>query len=65
MGAEGKVVAVDPDEERLKLAKENYARDNIDYVNGDDETFPDGPYDLVFANQFVQCMGEGVVWLRV
>ena len=54
VGAKGKVIAVDPDGERLKLAEENYARDNIDYVNGDDETFPNGPYDLVFANQLVQ-----------
>ena len=53
VGPEGKVIAVDPDGERLKLAKENYANDNIEYVSGDDATYPEGPYDLVFANQVV------------
>ena len=28
-----------------------YARDNIEYVSGDATTFPEGLYDLVFANQ--------------
>ena len=37
VGPEGKVVAVDPDEERLKIAREKYVRDNIDYVSGNDK----------------------------
>ena len=58
VGPEGKVIAVDPDGERLKIARENYARDNIEYVNGNDATFPEGPYDLVFANQVMQWVAE-------
>ena len=58
VGPEGKVVAVDPDEERLKLAREKYARDNIDYVSGNDASFPEGPYDLVFANQVIHWVSE-------
>ena len=54
VGAEGKVIAVDPDGERLKTAQEKYARDNIEYVSGNDATFPEGPYDLVFASQVIQ-----------
>ena len=58
VGPEGKVTAVDPDGERLKLAQEKYARGNIEYVNGNDATFPEGPYDLVFANQVVQWVNN-------
>ena len=41
VGPEGKVVAVDPDGARLKIAQENYARGNIEYLNGNDATFPE------------------------
>ena len=58
VGLKGKVIAVDPDSERLKIAQETYARDNIDYVSGDDATFPEGPYDLVFANQVMQWVAN-------
>ena len=58
VGPEGKVIAVDPDEERLKIAREKYARDNIEYMNGNDATFPEGPYDLVFANQVIHWVTE-------
>ena len=58
VGPEGSVIAVDPDGERLKIAKEKYARDNIEYVSGDAATFPEGPYDLVFANQVVHWVAD-------
>ena len=58
VGPEGKVVAVDPDGERLKIAQEKYARDNIDYVNGSDATFPEGPYDLVSANFIIHWVAD-------
>ena len=58
VGPDGKVIAVDPDEERLKIAREKYARDNIEYVSGNDATFPEGPYDLVFANQVVHWVTD-------
>ena len=39
IGPEGKVVAVDPDGERLKIARENYSSSNIEYIQADDKTF--------------------------
>ncbi len=50
VGPEGKVVAVDPDGERLKIARENHSAGNIQYIQADDQTFPTGQYDLVFCN---------------
>ena len=58
VGPEGKVIAVDPDGERLKLAQDNYARDNIEYVSGNDAMYPEGPYDLIFANQVVHWVKD-------
>ena len=52
------VVAVDLDQERLKIAREKYARDNIDYVSGNDASFPEGPYDLVFANFVIHWVSD-------
>ena len=50
VGPEGKVVAVDPDGERLKIARENHSASNIEYIQADDNTFPQGQYDLIFCN---------------
>ena len=58
VGPGGRVIAVDPDVERLKIAQEKYARYNIEYLNGDDATFPEGLYDLVFANQVIHWVTD-------
>ena len=50
VGPEGKVVAVDPDGERLKIAREKYSASNIEYIQADDKTFPPGQYDVIFSN---------------
>ena len=50
VGLEGKVVAVDPDAGRIRIAKEKYARANIEYLVASDQTFPEDGYDLVFSN---------------
>ena len=50
VGAEGKVVAVDPDGERLKIAREKHSARNIEYIQADDKTFPSGQYDVIFSN---------------
>ena len=52
------MVAVDPDEERLKIAQEKYARDNIKFLSGNDATFTEGPYDLVFANHAIHWVAD-------
>ena len=49
VGAEGKVVGVDRDEERLKIAREKYSYSNIEFLKADDKTFPTGQYDIVFC----------------
>ena len=64
VGPGGRVIAVDPDGERLKIAQEKYPRDNIEYVNGNDATFPEGPYDLVFSNQVVHWVADKDALLR-
>jgi ubiquinone/menaquinone biosynthesis C-methylase UbiE len=50
VGPEGKVVAVDPDGERLKIAREKHSANNTEYIQADDMTFPPGQYDLIFCN---------------
>ena len=50
VGPEGKVVAVDPDGEKLKIAREKYSADNIKFIQADNKTFPSGEYDIIFSN---------------
>ena len=58
VGLEGKVVAVDPDEERLKIAREKYSASNIEYIQADDKTFPPGEYDLIFSNIVIHWISD-------
>ena len=58
VGPEGKVVAVDPDGERLKIAREKYSASNIEYIQADDKTFPPGQYDLVFSNAVIHWISD-------
>jgi ubiquinone/menaquinone biosynthesis C-methylase UbiE len=51
VGPEGRVVAVDPDGERLKIAREKYSASNVEYIQADDKTFPPGQYDVIFSNR--------------
>ena len=50
VGPEGKVVAVDPNKARLALAKKQYSRPNLVFLEANDMTFPEDQYDVVFAN---------------
>ena len=58
VGPEGRVVAVDPDEERLKIAREKYSANNIEYIQADDKTFPAGQYDLIFCNVVIHWIPD-------
>ena len=58
VGPEGRVVAVDPDAERIKIAKENNSRPNIEYLEGDDQSFPGNGYALVFSNQVIHWIKD-------
>ena len=60
VGAEGKVVAIDPDGDRLKIAREKNSASNIVYVQADDKSIPVSTareYDLVFCNAVIH-------WIR-
>ena len=51
VGPNGQVVAVDPDSQRIEFAKKENARPNIEYLVGDDQSFPGEDYDfIVLAN---------------
>ena len=52
VGPEGKVTGVDPDKERLRIAQtQKYGcQENIEFLYGSGEIFPEGPYDAVFSN---------------
>ena len=54
VGPTGKVIGVDPDCARIKLAQASYQHiENLTFVEGSGDTFPDmdqGKYDLIFSN---------------
>ena len=52
------MVAVDPDGERLKIAREEHSASNIDYIQADDKTFPPGQYDVVFCNTVIHWISD-------
>ncbi len=59
VGPGGKVVGVDPDKERIRLAQEKYGgRSNLVFLEGSSEDFPEGPYDLVFSNHVMHWVEE-------
>ena len=58
VGAEGKVVGIDPDEDRLKIAREKYSASNIEYLQADCETFPVGQYDIVYCNEVIHWIED-------
>ena len=58
VGPQGKVLAVDPDGERLKIAKDKYSAPNIVYVQARDQTFPEGQYDAIFCNTVIHWIKD-------
>ena len=48
-GSKGQVVGVDPDKERLEVARRNNKFTNLTFVEGDSATFPEDQYDLIFC----------------
>jgi len=64
VGPEGEVVAVDPDEARLALAKKQYSRPNLVFIHANDATFPEGQYDLVFTNYVLHWVGNKAALLN-
>ena len=49
VGDKGHVVGVDPSYERIQIAKSKHTSENMTFVVGDGENFPEDKYDLVFC----------------
>ena len=58
VGPHGRVVAVDPDADRIALAKKKNARHNIEYLVADDQSFPGEEYDLIVSNQVIHWIKD-------
>lgn len=56
VGPEGKVVGLDPDLERLKVARGKYPSCNVEYLEGIAEHIPvdDSDFDIVFSSYVLQ-----------
>ena len=51
VGPDGKVVAIDPDVDRLMLARKKYPATNLEYHEGCAEDLPGRGYDVIFSNE--------------
>lgn len=58
VGPEGEVVAVDPSKARLMLARKQYSRPNMVFLEANDMTFPEDQYNLVFANHVLHWIED-------
>ena len=62
VGPEGKVVAVDPDKERILLAQQSFSKvKNLSFVEGSASNFPgigSHSYDIVFSNQVIHWIPD-------
>ena len=58
VGPQGMVVAVDPDGERLAIARVRYPSNNIEYIQADDQSFPAGEYDIIFSNLVIHWIDD-------
>ena len=58
VGPEGKVIAVDPDAERIKVAKEVNARSNIKYLVADDQSFPGDEYNVIVSTHVIHWIKD-------
>ena len=58
VGSNGCVIGVDPDGERIKIAQEENAKDNISFIEACGETFPEDQYDVVFSNHVLHWIKD-------
>ena len=62
VGPEGKVVAVDPDNERIRVARKSYDEiKNLSFVEGNASTFPgigSESYDIIFSNHVIHWIPD-------
>ena len=50
VGPTGRVLGIDPDRERISVAKDNITSANITFEEAAGDNFPEDQYDLVFSN---------------
>ena len=50
VGPTCQVIGVDPDKERIDIAKKSNVHPNVTYLVGDGENFPEDLYNLIFCN---------------
>ena len=58
VGPGGKVVAIDPDADRLVLARKKYPATNLEYHEGCAEDLPGGGYDVIFSNEVLHWVKD-------
>ena len=58
VGPNGQVVAVDPDAQRIEFAKKENTRPNIEYLVGDDQSFPGEDYDFIILANVIQWIKD-------
>jgi len=62
VGPKGKVIGVDPDKERIKLAQQSYGEiQNLSFVEGSASHFPGialESYDIIFSNQVLHWIPD-------
>ena len=58
VGPEGQVTAVDPDTERIKVARESYSCNNLRFLVASDKDFPKGKYDIVFSSDVIHWIKD-------
>ena len=59
VGNGGKVVGVDPDEDRIKIAiAEGKGYNNIQFMVGSDQTFPEDQYDIVVSTDVMHWIKD-------
>ena len=57
-GSKCQVVGVDPDKERIKIAKESNTNSNVLFEVGDGQCFPEDQYDLVFSHYVLHLIED-------
>lgn len=65
VGNGGKVVGVDPDEERVRIAiAEGNGYENLQFVAGSDQTFPEDQYDIVVSTDVIHWIKDKEATLK-
>ncbi len=64
VGSQGNVVAVDPDESRIRVAKVNYGRPNTEFLVADDQSFPGSGYDVVVSAHVIHWISDKKAMFR-